>query len=46
VSTAFVIPGRGRKPANPESMIGFGGYGFRARPFGASRNDRKLKRMA
>ncbi len=34
----FVIPGR-RKAANPESILRSRGYGFRARAFGASRND-------
>jgi hypothetical protein len=36
---AGLIPGLGRKPASPESMIAVGGYGFRARAFGAPRND-------
>ena len=34
-----VIPGRGRKPASPESIIAVRGYGFRARAFSAPRND-------
>jgi hypothetical protein len=46
-----VIPGRERQLASPESIItgdgehalslfcGHGGYGFRARAFGAPRND-------
>src|SRR6185312_10784436 len=34
-----VIPGRGRKPASPECIIAVRGYGFRARAFGAPRND-------
>ncbi len=33
-----VIPGR-REAASPESIFQGGGYGFRARAFGASRND-------
>ena len=35
----IVIPGRA-KGASPESIITGRGYGFRARPFGPSRNDR------
>jgi hypothetical protein len=34
----IVIPGR-RAAANPESILCSRGYGFRARAFGASRND-------
>jgi hypothetical protein len=34
----LVIPGR-REAANPESILPDWGYGFRARAFGASRND-------
>ncbi len=34
-----VIPGRGRKPASPEPIFTVRGYGFRARAFGAPRND-------
>jgi len=34
----FVIPGRG-EAANPESMNADRDYGYRARAFGASRND-------
>ncbi len=34
----FVIPER-RAAANPESIHRSGGYGFRVRAFGASRND-------
>jgi hypothetical protein len=37
---SFVIPGRGRQPAGPESILRSRGYGFRARRFAASRNDR------
>ena len=33
-----VIPGR-REAASPESILHGRGYGFRARVFGASRND-------
>ena len=35
---SFVIPGR-RAAANPESIINDRDYGFRAQPFGLSRND-------
>lgn len=35
-----VIPGRERKFANPESITPAAEYGFRARAFGGSRNDR------
>ena len=35
----IVIPGRGRQPANPESILPVGGYGFQARRYAASRND-------
>jgi hypothetical protein len=37
---AFVIPGR-RKAAGPESITTNRDYGFRARAFGAPRNDAK-----
>jgi hypothetical protein len=36
-----VIPGR-REAASPESIFADGGYGFRARPFGPSRNDESM----
>src|SRR5262249_31047883 len=37
---SLVIPGRERKRANPESITrSTAEYGFRARPFGPSRND-------
>ncbi len=38
-NNTVVIPGR-RKAANPESINPDWEYGFRARPFGPSRNDR------
>jgi penicillin-binding protein 1C len=34
-----VTPGRGRKPANPESTVTAAAHGFRARAFSAPRND-------
>ncbi len=36
----LVIPGRGRSPASPKSILADRGYGFRASPFGLPRNDR------
>ncbi len=36
-----VIPGR-REAASPESILRSRGYGFRARPFGPSRNDAEV----
>src|SRR5712691_8992300 len=38
VEPSMVIPGRA-KGASPESITPDSGYGFRARPFGPSRND-------
>jgi len=38
-----VIPGREHKLANPESITPAAEYGFRARAFGASRNDGTLR---
>jgi hypothetical protein len=52
MKTHTVIPGRRNKrgyarlqramAANPESILPDRGYGFRARPFGPSRNDEAL----
>jgi len=40
----LVIPGRGRKPASPESIRRSAAeYGFRARRFAPSRNDGELE---
>ena len=39
---AFVIPGRGRKPANPESSPSENASGFRVRAFSVSRNDETM----
>ena len=51
MNTFSVIPGRRHKrvyarlrramAANPESILRSRGYGFRARAFGASRNDKQ-----
>jgi len=38
----FVIPGRGRLAADPESITPVCDYGFRAHAFGVSRNDGRL----
>ena len=38
----LVIPGR-REAASPESIFADSGYGFRARPFGPSRNDENME---
>ena len=42
VTPKIVIPGRERKLANPESRGDSLGSGFRVRPFGPSRNDKKM----
>ncbi len=38
-----VIPGRGRKPANPESRSASGLAGFRVRRFATPRNDQEME---